>query len=79
MTETKKTVAESEREAGIILNTDDERVLNSKLTREEWDKVVDQYGHRGVQWDDRSAWLKANGYDVTRENLRNADLPSQQQ
>ncbi len=74
----KVSVKDSEVEANIMLNTDEERVLNSKLTREEWDALVAKLGYVGVSHADRKAWLKANGYEITRENMRDPNLSSKQ-
>lgn len=73
-----KSVRESEQEAQIIFLEDDDKFLDQQLTREQWDKILADGSHQflGIAWEARIDWLKANNYEITRPNLRDAHLPS---
>lgn len=77
MAEATKTVSEWEQENGVIF-TDDNVDLKSKVTADEFEKLRQQHVWAAVNVEARTKWLKDNGYDVTRENLVNVDLPSKQ-
>lgn len=75
-----KGVRESEREAGIIFLRDDAGFLDKELTRKEWDAILARWpdAYVDIDWDKREAWLEANGYEITRSNLRNTLLEPKQ-
>jgi hypothetical protein len=78
MATNKKSVLDSEIEAGVLLNTDDEKILQRQATREEWDALMAEHGYIGVNHKDRVEWLQRNGYEVTRANMRDTSLATKQ-
>lgn len=72
----KKTVEKWEKEAGLILLDTEGISLKKSMDREEFDALVEKVGAAGIDYKTREKWLKDNGYDVTRDNIRNATLPS---
>lgn len=70
----KNTVEYWEKKQGkIILNTDDINLLE-KMTIEEFTDLADKNMYSPVDYSFREKWLRDNGYEVTRENMVNADL-----
>jgi hypothetical protein len=72
----KKTYGEFEREYNVMLNKDlgESRVV----TRGTFMANSEKHGYIGVHHDERREWLITNGYDVTRKNMVDADLPTKQ-
>lgn len=72
----KKKFSEWEVEKGFLVKEADDKQLNQKLTEQEFMDmvVVDGRMPYSIQWDNRTQFLKDNGYEVTRENLGNVDL-----
>ena len=70
--EQKKTVAEWERETGYIVVSKDP---DSNMTESKFMALVEDVEAReksgavGVDFTEREKWLKANGHEVTRENM----------
>lgn len=75
-----RTIRDSELEAGVIFLNDDAEFLDRELTREQWDELLTSGDENflGIAWEDRKQWLEVNGYEITRPNLRDANLPSAQ-
>lgn len=75
----KKTLREWEQECGFIVKDASEKELNKQFTQSEaWARAVpegDRFPH-GVSWNDRLKFLEDNGYEPTRENIANGDLPN---
>lgn len=67
-------ITEFEKQAGVVAL--DEKLLPKVKTFEEFAKYVDEHrgDFHGVMYDDRVAFLEANDYEVTRENLINWEL-----
>jgi hypothetical protein len=62
-------ITKVEKDAGLVAH-DEKRVAKFKTVDElmaDWGENPSEY--TGVSYDDRIKFLKANGYDVTRENL----------
>lgn len=73
----KKTVAQWEQDLAIMLNTDDVE-LDSVVDRNEFDVIARDNGYIGVNHEERKKWLAENGYEDSRENLRNDQLAAVQ-
>jgi hemerythrin len=71
-------VSEWERLLGRLLNTDDEKLLDKKVERKEFDALLVTQGDITVHFDKREEWLKENGYEVTRPNMRDTLLTPKQ-
>lgn len=72
----KKTFEEWEKSKNRMA-IDSSRINTTKqITEEEFEQmhVADTQNWRTVMYKDRVQFLKANGYDVNRENLLNAEL-----
>jgi hypothetical protein len=69
----KKTLAAFEKEYSIVLNHNYGETR--EITRATFEKSRDEQGFTSINYDGRVEWLKANNYDVTRENLIDATLP----
>lgn len=70
----KQPIKDHEAERGMMLiggADPDEKITGEEFTQ----RMIDQ-GWKGCDQEQKSKWLKKNGYEVTRENLLNADLPS---
>jgi hypothetical protein len=74
----KKTLKTLEKERGVMFIGDVD--LSQRLSEEEMDELLakDYTTYVGVAHDDRTKFLKDNGYDVTRENMMNPDLSARQ-
>lgn len=78
MADKKKTVAKWEEQFGLLF-TNATTDLSEKLTIDEFTERIskpEEYPHVGIALKERTAWLKYNGYDVTRENLADSELPT---
>lgn len=71
MAESKKTIEAWEKEKGVIISGEVE--LKSKLTEDEFNELALERGI-GVNFEDRTKFLKDNGYTVSRENMVNSEL-----
>ena len=71
---TQKTVEVWEREKGMMIVDADHTLLKKNLSADEFIKLSDHRGWRGVNYSNRVKFLQANGYEVSRENLMNAEL-----
>lgn len=72
----KKTIAEFEKEKGcIVVRSASGNEIDPKvsITEEEFD-AIPQETKIGVNHKDRIAFLKKNGYEVTRENMIDSSL-----
>lgn len=71
-----KTIAEWEREKGVMFLDARKHPVNKKVTEDEFMEILQtsEGEYRGVTHDDREKWLKDNGYDVTRANMLDPDL-----
>jgi hypothetical protein len=65
-----KTIGELEKQRGVILVGANP---NQKMSQEQFD-AIDIKDKVGVDHKARVAFLEANGYKVTRENMINPDL-----
>lgn len=63
-----------EKNKQVIYLLADKKLLNRKLSEEEFLEIVGTTTV-GIDWDNRVKFLKDCGYEVTRENMANADLP----
>lgn len=72
----KDAITKFEQELNIVA-LDEKRVAKFK-TKEELhaDYMDNYYAYRGVTYTDRLEFLKANKYELTRENFLNPDLPN---
>lgn len=75
-----KTIAEWEREHGIMFKDARKYPGNKKLTDEEFRELysTNPDDWTGVNHEDREKWLKANGYELTRANMMDATLSTKQ-
>lgn len=69
-----KAVAEWELVSGMMLNSDDKKLLEKTVDRDAFNKLVESNGFIGVNFGDRAKWLEANHYELTRANMRDASL-----
>lgn len=67
-----KSMQEWEKERNLMFTQG--YVANKQLTAEEVDEFFASQRTVGVDFEGRTAWLKENGYDITRENMMNANL-----
>lgn len=72
-----KTIGAWEKDQNVLLN-DDSVKLDKKVTVSEFAALAGMgtrdLKFKTVNFQDRTEFLEANGYEVTRENLRNFDL-----
>lgn len=73
---TTKPIKQWERERGFMVINLGDHSEDDEITRVEYDELLGERitNGRGVNFDGRTEWLKANDYEVTRENLMNPDL-----
>jgi hypothetical protein len=71
---TQKIVETWEREKGMMLVVADHTLLKKNVSEDEFMKLTDTQGWRGVNYTDRIKFLNDNGYEVNRENLTNPEL-----
>lgn len=73
----KKTFSEWEIEKGLFAH-EPSKFGSKTLTEEEFIGlyVKDSGAFRGVNYQDRKKFLEDNDYELTRDNLMNADLPA---
>ena len=76
MAETKQTIEQFERERNLVFHGDVD--LKQRMTAEEFDVFMAENTWTGVDFKFREQWLKDNGYEITRENLINVELPSKE-
>jgi hypothetical protein len=77
MAEETKTVAEWEKTQGVFLLGDVKaNVLKQTMNVKDFMALADETGFTSVEYKLRVQWLERCGYEVTRENLLNADLPT---
>lgn len=71
-----KPIAEWERDLGLVINgkVDGEQ----KVTAEDMDAMIYERGSTGVDYDARVQFLTDNGYEATRENLVDWQLPARE-
>lgn len=69
-----KTIGDFEKEQGMIVLGEDPTTI---ITRADFD-ALPQYKKIGVNHEDRVAFLEANGYEVTRENMVDVNLSHRQ-
>jgi len=77
----KKTIAQFEEEKGMMFLDLTGINLKHKVTEEEFGELAatDNYKNvRGVAFDERKEWLSNNGYELTRANMLNPELPTVQ-
>ncbi|CAB4152049.1 hypothetical protein UFOVP585_49 [uncultured Caudovirales phage] len=76
----KKTFEEWEIVRGMYASDLERHKTDNDITLEEFTKIVEDNMSEfvGVHLEDRLEFLKANGYETTRENLINADLSVRQ-
>lgn len=69
-----KTLEQLEKARGVLFTTNMD--LTKRYTDEEFDALLatKTSSYVGVDHEDRTKFLKDNGYDVTRENMVNPDL-----
>lgn len=75
----KKSFEEWEKETGIFALDISKHDLSKSLTSDEFMGLVQgklRSDFTGVNYKFRVQWLKDNGYELTRENLLNSDLPT---
>ena len=75
----KVAVRDLELERGVILGTDDTEILDTAVTEDDFQVLMETLGYAGVNHEDRMHWLEQNGYEPTRENIRDFALPSKPQ
>lgn len=78
MSDRPKKLSSWEEQFGVLFtdpDTDTEEKLSLEEFNERYLNEID-YPRAGVDFKGRTAWLKYNGYDVTRETLVDADLPT---
>jgi hypothetical protein len=70
-----KTIGDFERERNIMVRGADPK---KTVTADEFDKLVGPHFENavGIMHEDREAWLKEQGYEVTRENMMDVALPN---
>jgi hypothetical protein len=73
-----KSLKTLEKERGVLFTGDVD--LSKRYSEEEMDELLasDPTKYVGVDHEDRTKFLKDNGYDVTRENMVNSDLSARQ-
>jgi len=76
MTEQTKTLEEWERQKGLVVRNLGSRKPGHQLTEEDFMTINDFVG---VNYEDRIAFLKANGYEVNRANLIDSGLSTRQE
>ena len=69
-----KTISDYERARHLVLHGD----LNpgQEVTADQFEQLVQDYGFVAIDHERREAWLQEQGYEVTRDNMRDVTLPS---
>lgn len=73
-----KTIGQHEKERNLLARDRKKYPAEKHLTDDEFTEMFtsDINNFAGCNHDDRIAFLKANGYPVTHENMLNSELPS---
>lgn len=72
----KNTVEKWEEIQGRVLLNLDELSLKQKISVDDFNTISDERGYINVDHEFRKNWLEYNGYEINRENLINAELPT---